>query len=190
MVFTDNIHPKSEYVLGCDPSRQGADETAYCILEKPFLKEEYRLVFIETVQKNYMTEVIGKIIEYDRIFKFKKIYIDQTGLGAGVADVLKEKLGHRVEGITYTNKVKGELFNNLKLLMQQKKIKLPSIQNNNSIVKKLIYQFNSIQYEYTSDGTLKIFHDEKAHDDIINALCLAAWHFRVVKARKRSYGLA
>jgi len=184
-------HPKATYILGLDLARHGADESAFIVVEQAAFKIDLKIVYIETTQNKPLTDAIGRAVELHKRFNFSKIYIDETGLGSGVVDVLKEKLGHIIEGFTFSMKSKGDLVSNLKLLMQQGKLKIPMPNNNDYNTKKLTFQFNAIQHEYGSTGAIKIFHEEgKTHDDMIMALALACWHFRPSRNVKKGYGLA
>lgn len=192
----DIIHPKAEYYLGADISRHGADETALTIIEKqPFSDENNSiyLVYIETYSNCDLTKTINRILYLNSLFNFRRITIDETGLGSGVVDVLKQNIdGGVLEGVTFTRKSKSEMFYNLKLLMQQGKLKLPNyLFNTNSNVKKLYYQFLSIQQEFNEGSELpKIYHETNAHDDIVCSLALAVWPFRPAKMHRKSYGIA
>lgn len=188
------IHPKSIYICGLDVARQGSDETAIVILEQLSFDTNIFVSYIETLHTPDLRSAINRVIFLDSIFQFKKIIVDETGLGAGVCDILKGKISGRVEGIWYTQKSKAELFNNLKLLMARKdnRLFIPDwTKSNNPIVKKMFYQFLSIQQEW-KDGdatrTPKISHDARSHDDIINAISLAASYWNVAR-RIRKYPL-
>ncbi len=116
------IHPKSTYILGVDIARQGADETALVILEQIAFDTNIFVSHIETLNTPDLNSAIGRVLFLDKFFSFKKIIVDMTGMGAGVVDILKSKLGYKVEGIWYTQKLKAEMFTNLKLLMMRKLI--------------------------------------------------------------------
>jgi phage FluMu gp28-like protein len=190
---TGSIHSKSTYVLGLDLNRRGADETALVILEKPFTSDKVFVCYIETHNYSKLTEAIGRVLSLNALFEFSKIYLDSTGLGSGVCDVLKEKIPNGiVEEVIFTRKSKPEMFNNLKLLMQQGKLKFPNyLETENHQAKKLYFQFLSIQQEFTSDSEVpKIYHEDNTHDDIVCALALAALHFSPRRQIRRGYGLA
>lgn len=74
------------FFLGVDVARMGGDETTFEILEvkdgKYYHRENYVTKYTLT------TETIAKIIEFDRIYNFKNIYIDDGGLGVAVFDQL------------------------------------------------------------------------------------------------------
>lgn len=187
------INPKSTYILGVDVARTGADETALVILEQIAFDTNIFVSHIETLKTPDLNMAIGRVLYLDRFFNFKKIIIDETGLGAGVVDILKAKLNYKVEGIWYTQKLKAEMFTNLKLLMMRKddRLYLPDyLTMNDSIIKKMHYQFLSIYQEY-KDGdatrTPKIKHESRSHDDIVNAIALAATYFKIGGTRNRGY---
>jgi hypothetical protein len=78
--------PRSNYYLGVDVARMGGDETTFEILElrdKKFFQRE-NLVYKYTLT----TETISRILELDRLYDFKSIYIDDGGLGVAVFDQL------------------------------------------------------------------------------------------------------
>lgn len=191
-----NIHPKASYFLGVDIARHGADETALVIIEQqPFagVEDPVYVCYVETYSNKDLTHTIGRILYLYSLFNFKKITIDETGLGSGVVDVLKEKIEAGViEGVTFTRKIKAEMFYNLKLMMQQGKLKIPNFLFNANInCKKMYYQFLNIQQEFNSNSELPtIYHESNTHDDTICSLALACWQFRPAKMHRRNYGLS
>jgi len=174
----------------------GADETCLTIIEKqPHASTEtpVYLVYLETYSHCDLTKTINRIVYLNSLFGFRKIVIDETGLGSGVVDVLKEHIeGGVLEGVTFSRKSKAEMFYNLKLMMQQGRLKIPNyLFNNNVNCKKMYYQFLSIQQEFSDGSELpKIYHEANAHDDTICSLALAIWPFRPAKMHKKSYAIA
>lgn len=187
------VNPKSTYICGVDIARTGKDETAIVILEQIAFDTNIFVSHIETLKTPDLNTAIGRIIFLDSFFNFKKIILDETGLGAGVVDILKSKLNHKIEGIWYTQKLKAEMFTNLKLLMMRKtdRLFIPDyLSMKDPIIKKMYYQFLSIFQEY-KDGdatrTPKISHEARSHDDIVNAIALAATYFKVGGRRNKGY---
>jgi phage FluMu gp28-like protein len=190
--FPLGYNEKSSYVLGVDFARFGRDQTALVIVEQPFSNENIFVSYIETMQNKPLNEVIGRILYLYSIIDFRKVICDVTGLGAGPVDVLKEKLGGIVEGVTFTAATKADMFYNLKLLLQQKKLCLPDHrQMNDKNVKQLFYQFLTIKQEFRSTNAIPLFsHENNTHDDLICSLALACLYFRVGRRfRKSSYSL-
>lgn len=188
---------KSTYVLGVDPARTGKDQTGLIILEQPPFQFNIFVVYIELLHTPDLVDLKNKIIYLNERFNFKKIIIDETGLGAGVSDMLKEKFKGKVEGVWYTQNKKAEMFYNLKLLMTKKtsetepQLFIPDYNtSNNQFVRKLYYQFLSIQQEFNERSIPRIFHEEHSHDDAVNALALAATYWKIGKSNRKHYGFA
>ncbi len=188
-----DFNSKSIYILGIDVARTGKDETAYVILEQLPFQEDIFVVYMEAKHTPDLTEVIDRAKHLDKIFSFKKIIVDTTGLGAGVTDVLKKRVGPKVEGVWYTQKIKVEMFNNLKILMTKDngRLRIPRYQDTGrAIDKKMYFQFLSITSEYHKDNPErlpKISHEDRTHDDIVNAIALAATYFKVGRGRGSPY---
>lgn len=153
-----------DYYLGVDIARYGTDETAYVVVgTKDY--ERWEMFYYETTGKKPLTDVVGRVINLNKKWNFNKIIIDETGLGSGPVDELKEK-GLPIEGVVFTSKARNELYNTLKWLFEKQKVYI--LKDN-----KLISQINSYTFEYNSAGNLKIIKQEMAHDDISDALALA-----------------
>ena len=149
-------------------SRTGRDETAIVILEQLPFDDNIFVSYLEIVDTMNLKDVIDRVVYLDKFYNFKKIILDETGLGAGVSDMLKSILGGKVEGIWYTQKLKIEMFNNLKLLMMRKEGRLfipDYITMNKVIIKKMYYQFLSITQKFnekTNSSLPKISQDRKS----------------------------
>ena len=80
-----DVKYKSFY-LGVDVARMGGDETTFEILELQDKKFYHR----ENIIHKYTltTQTIDKILELDKFYNFKQIYIDDGGLGVAVFDQL------------------------------------------------------------------------------------------------------
>ena len=145
-------------------------------MEKSWEDDDVYVVYIEEVKHKLLTDAIGRIVLMDKKFNFRKIYIDETGLGAGAVDVLREKVGSfKIEAFTFTVKSKQDIYSNLKMMMESGKLKIPDN-------RKLIYQLLDLRYEITSSGNMKIHHSERGHDDYCDALALGCMYFKKVEA--------
>lgn len=171
--------------IGCDPAREGADETVIIIIGVHRYRGEVKLaklIYAKAIAKSSLTHVAGLLTalynEYKQYGKTKLI-VDESGLGGGVVDMLKEnKLP--VVPITMTAKNKTEGYKRLKLIMEAGKLKFPRIE-------KLIFQLVNLQYEYSYGGNLKIHAPEGEHDDWCDALMLACYE---LYRRKRKVMIA
>lgn len=129
--------PGKTYFMGVDVARLGKDLSTFEILEKvnkDYLEQKESL----TTEKTRINQTISKILELEERYKFKRIYIDDGGVGGGVFDYLLtfDKTRNKVEAINNSSKsltkddkhrkkiLKEDLYNNLLVLMEQGKIKL------------------------------------------------------------------
>lgn len=177
------------YYLGVDQARYGNDETVYVVVRE---KDNNAVaVLIESTSKKPVTEVIGRVQNLHSAFDFKSIHMDETGLGAGATDVLLDQglplrsmdRGDR-SGVSFTLKNKSDMYRNLKLLMEQKKLRYPYHE-------KLLRQMGDLQYTVTAAGLLNIHHPNRtnAHDDYTDALALACWSIHAEKRRQIGFTL-
>lgn len=157
---------KSEVYLGVDIARMGGDETAFEIVEKI---NPVKFQHIENITRvnNYITDTIEEIKTLDRSYNFRKIYIDDGGLGVGVFDALlkEDNFKRRIVAVNNARRtieynpdktpkrktlLKEDLYNNLLNLMEKGQIELL---DDESVFQSL----RSVQYEYSERGQLKIF---------------------------------
>ena len=173
--------PKSNYknYLGVDVARMGRDDSVL------FSVAEYKgtlyQIEMEVTSKTRLTETTRMIINANHKHNYKKIFIDDGGMGVGVFDPLLEHPETKRKVIPINNSSRGldcdrgdgrkkkllkeDLYNNLLSLMEQGRIKL---RNDPDIALSL----KSIQAEYTEAGKMKIFG---SYSHITEALIRAAW---------------
>ena len=167
--------PTGTYYLGYDPSRYGKDEAAAVIVKKGKDEDPHKVVYVNSVKKSSLDKQGDWIEMLNKQFKFSKIFIDETGLGSGLCDILIKKFNigkvEKVKGITFTNKSKKDIYSNLRTLFENKQLLLPAHE-------KMLIQLKNLQYEYSDSGVLKIFHPPNQHDDYPDALSLAAQGLR------------
>lgn len=150
----NEIQKTKTYFLGVDIARLGDDQGTYEILVR---HQDGTLEQVESIitEQFLTTQTEDKILELERLYKFKKIYIDagSGGLGVGVYDHLKnepttrnkvEKVNNRE--VVYSDDsviklLKEDLYDNLKRLMEQGQIKLL---DDDDVIESLA----SIQFEY------------------------------------------
>lgn len=150
--------------LGVDLARHGEDKSVFISVDG-----NGNVYSIETDSDSPLTEAIGRVKNLHEEYQFDRIYIDETALGGGVVDILKQDLrGRTVEGITFTNKKKQSLYNTLKSKMEEGVVNLPQ---HSELQKELL----DLEYSFTSGGKMKIEHPEGGHDDYADALALAVW---------------
>lgn len=149
------INKANKHYLGCDIARMGEDEGTYEILEK----KKDKLYQVENIvtRKKLTTETEDKILELDKVYDFKFIYIDAGAgtLGVSIFDHLlahpqtKKKIvavNNRARSMdrddqSKTKLVKEDLYGNLLALMEQNQIRLLDDDD-------VIASLASIQFEY------------------------------------------
>lgn len=97
-----------------------------------------------------------------------KIMLDATGIGDPIFDDL-QKQNLNIEPFKFTETSRKQLLENLAILLEQDKIKIPD----NEI---LINELKSFQYQLGERGKIKIKVPEGLHDDVVISLALAVWN--------------
>lgn len=171
------VFPGREYYLGVDIARMGADESTFEIIER--MKRD-RLIQVENIVTRHTltTETTKTILDLEKQYNFKQIFIDDGGMGVGVFDQLLEEESTRRKVLAINSAfrpldreekrkkrtIKEDLYNNLLNLMEKEEI---SLLDDNEIYMSL----KSVQFEYI-DGKLKIW-GSSTH--IAEGLIRAAW---------------
>ena len=179
--YKEHYNPLKKYFMGVDIARYGADENAFVIAEMQN-RTSLKIVIAETTERKCLTETIGRILEYHKKYNFNMIFIDDAGVGAGVTDVLVEKLGRRVLGLNNAKKTmdkdgrkgkifKEDLYSNA-MVMLETDGQLEMVDN-----LKLLKSLKSMTFEYTADRNLKIY-GKSSH--LAEAFVRACW---AVKAK-------
>lgn len=104
---------------------------------------------------------------YLRYFK-AKIWIDSTGVGEPIYDDLSQSRVSNIYPYHFTESTRHALLNNLRILIEQDKIKIPEDEI-------MLSELKSMQYELSDRGTVRIRVPEGIHDDCIMSLALATW---------------
>ncbi len=104
-------------------------------------------------------------------FNRAKIIIDSTGVGDPIYEDLRNK-GLNIESYRFTEISRKQLLENLAILLEQDKIKIP----NDAI---LINELKSFQYQLSERGKIKMVCPEGLHDDCVMSLALAVWGIRL-----------
>jgi hypothetical protein len=177
---TKDYVPSARYYLGVDIARYGGDENAFVIAE--LVKDNIKIVKCETTNRISTTDTIGRIVHFDSLWNFNKIFIDDAGIGGSVTDVLMDRLGRKVMGLNNASKriqvqgedkkkgiLKEDLYSNALMLMEVGKLQLISDLG-------LLRSLKSITYEYgdklSSVRNLKIFGD---YSHLCEAMVRACW---------------
>ena len=168
---------KGDRFLGVDVARMGGDETVLFSVRR-IDRDRIEELEIDISKNTMLPETVRRIKNADKRFNFKRIYIDDGGLGVGVFDPLLEddQTKRKVEAINNSSRsidpdkrrkkiLKEDLYTNLLRLLEQKKV---ALKENPEVLLSL----KSIQYEYTDDKRMKIYGN---YSHITEALIRAAW---------------
>jgi len=166
--------------LGVDVARMGGDETVLYSLN--FSNNKLHEIDLDISKMTMLPETVRRIKHANNRYNYKRIFIDDGGLGVGVFDALLEDSDTRrkVEAINNSSRsitrdtnrkkklLKEDLYTNLLKLMEDGVIRLK--ENPETML-----SLKSVQYEYTADGNIKIFGK---YTHIAEALIRAAWGLR------------
>lgn len=135
----ETISKRSDFYLGVDVAGFGEDECTYEIIEKTSLG---LLVQVENIveKRNFTTDTTNKIVQLNRTYNFKRIGIDDGGVGFGVWSELMniEETKRKTDALNNASRpvdadgvrskkiLKEEMYVNLQVLMEKRRIKLLS----------------------------------------------------------------
>jgi len=148
--------------VGADIARAGDDRTAIVGVDSSGAAK----VLVSDADMT-LTEASGELARlYDR-HSPATIAVDETGLGAGVVEMLEDEVGGRaVNGIKFTIDRKQSLYNGLKAALEADDV---SVAHHPHLMREL----KKLTYSLTAGGKTKITHPDGGHDDHPDALALA-----------------
>jgi hypothetical protein len=174
----DMFDKSGTYYLGVDIARMGEDESTFEIIDR---RNRDKPVHVENLitRKTITTETTNLIIELEKRYNFKQIFIDDGGMGVGVFDQLlsNDLTKRKVVAINNSYRpldkyekqrkklIKQDIYANLLSLMEKGNITLLDDD-------EIFLSLKSIQYEYDGKGNMKIY-GKYAH--IADGLVRAAW---------------
>lgn len=192
---------RTKYYMGVDIARMGEDRSTFQV----FMKTPTQMIHVEsiTTEKKYTTETEAEIIRLTRKWDCEKVYIDAGSgtLGVSIFDHLiqHDEMKRKIVAINNAERVieyssdgnprmmklkKVDLYDNLRALMEQRRIKLL---DDDEIKQELA----SVQYEYVmKEGqptTLRIFANPSA--DIVEGITRGAWAIKQKDINIRVYSI-
>ena len=154
-------NPNKRYQIGIDLAKH-EDYTVITITDLHTF-DVIRQIEFNKLDWNEQQELIVKEIKY---WNKARTWMDSTGVGDPILDALRRQ-GLAIEAYHFTETSREQLLNNLKILIEQGKIKIPNDQ-------LLIDQLKSMQYELVGQK-VKMRVPEGLHDDRIMSLALSVW---------------
>jgi hypothetical protein len=171
----------SRFYLGVDIARYGGDENAFVVVMMTGTR--LKAVRCFTTERVSTTDTIGRIMHIDREFNFKRIFIDDAGVGGGVTDVISDRLGaRRVVGLNNASKrmevqgeerkrgiLKEDLYSNTLMLLETGLLEMIDDLSLLRSMKSITYQYGDLE---SGSNRVKIY-GEYAH--LAEALVRACW---------------
>jgi len=176
--FSDMRLINAKNYLGVDFAGHGGDPNAFASVENI---GKVSVVFLtETTEDQKAWETINKIIRLTEQLNYKKIGVDDGGLGSPILDFMltHNSLKRKAVGLNNakrdidadgrTKQLNGiEMYSNLKIMMEQGLLKFPEKND------ELIQSLTSIQYVVDKDTKNIKIHGK--YDHIAEALKRAVW---------------
>lgn len=153
--------------IGADIARAGDDQTAIVAVDGVGVAE------VLVADRNMtLTDAAGRLVDLYRSRDVDAIAIDETGLGAGPVEMVEDELGGGVvEGVKFSIERKQSLYNELKNDLENGDLDLATDG-------QLLRELRELEYSLTARGKTRIEHPSGGHDDLADALALAAYVHR------------
>lgn len=178
----NNINIDFEYVCGVDPAGMGEDVGSISIFKVDTEKETAIQVDHIITEKLYTTQTTERIIELDKKYDFKKIYVDDGGVGFGVFSELLNNDSTKYKTIPLNNSArpldyqderrKKILYDDMifNLLTQMEKGKVQLLQDS-----EIRESLKSYKFEYSEAGKLLISSN---YNHPVQSIMRAVWHIQ------------
>ena len=127
-----NLHDKKkeyDYYLGIDPARYGKCKAAFAVSEWRG-RDDLAIVYGEELAKSSLVDLRNKARELDKMIKFRRIFIDDGGFGAGLVDIMEKEFKYRLRPMnnkTATGEgkiLKEDMYSNVLRLLEEGQLSL------------------------------------------------------------------
>jgi hypothetical protein len=177
MGYTSEIlGTEGEIYMGCDfaiATGNTADFDCYVIVER--IGDRAIIKFAETHRGYSVQEKVARISHLFEIYKPLLIIADQSSIGAAIIEELRNR-GLPVQGYSFQALSRNALLNNLKVLLDNKKITIPKDRDNMQAVEfadKLEVELLSFREQHSKVTGNTAYVSMGAHDDSVMGLALA-----------------
>ncbi len=172
--------PVGKTFLGVDFARFGGDENAYC--EAVLVGDKMFVTWADSQEGESVIAPLGFIKNRDTEKHYNRIFVDSGGLGGSILDMLQENISKtRVIGLDNSQRrfqeegeekkagiLKEDLYSNVKILMEQGRLKI--IKNPN-----LISGLKLVSFKYSIEtGKVQVKGAGK-NNHIVEAFVRAVW---------------
>jgi len=180
-----------EKVLGCDIARFGNDLTVLTMFKR--YADRWFITRIKSFEKKDTMGTVGEILSWHREENFARINIDDTGVGGGVVDRLREnedvrsvvfpfifgELPHKGSNLSGEELEDNKLFSNKKAFYYRKFSSLAkkglvrlAVEEHASV---LLKQLMMMRYEFQSNGKMKVVDPSDKSPDFADSAMVAFW---------------
>ncbi|NBW09218.1 MAG: hypothetical protein EBR82_14460 [Caulobacteraceae bacterium] len=168
-----NVYPKDTFLPEHGDFQLGVDLAKYndWTVLTPFSLNHFIVYPQERFNQIDYNLQKAKIEAMARRFDDALIWPDSTGVGDPIVEDLKARglrVGNEGNGFKFTEASRQNLLNNLAILLEQDKIKIPDDDG-------LIAELESFQYLLGDGGKVRVKAPENMHDDRVMSLALAVW---------------
>jgi len=146
--------------LFVDVARKGKDRTVYLLMG-----QSGTVYDIWAEQQSTVPGVVGRIKSLDQEYGLETAGVDENAVGGGVVD--DEGLQQLVTGVKFTTQSKDTMYRNLKTHLEADELTIPS---DVDYYTKLEQETTGLEFDFTSNGYLKVSHPTGGHDDFADAL--------------------
>lgn len=188
---------KNECFAGIDTAKHPDSTVVTIIRYNKELKKKELINWLELRGENYKNQ-FDIIIAFLNKYNIQAIAMDATGQGSILVDFFADATQWQDEDtglfpVKFNSQSKNDLFQNLKVSIEEALTNLPKISTTNSGRKELQrtnmggrfkQQMLDLQQEYKIQGWLSVKHpdDPNAHDDYPDSWALAEWAYHMYKS--------
>jgi len=148
----EDLPPSGDKVLGVDVARFGADQTVFVI------RDNNNILSVEAHSGWDTMKTCGKIQQLKTEHDIDQVFVDETGVGGGVVDRLREQ-GVAVSAVTFSASpydraqfanVRAEVYWRLRQAIRAGELAIPKH------VRSKFLELCSMRYKFNSSGRLQI----------------------------------
>lgn len=152
------------YYMGVDVSRAGKDETCFQVIAVDLDKEAHLVETYRESQSN-LVDLAGKIQMFVDRYHLTNVYIDATGVGAGLIDICR---AHNIPVYETVMSLEEQekLYKNLRMLFEKKRIHMNTVD-----ARDTAWQLSYLKVKFTEGNKMRVVSEQP--DDLADALALA-----------------
>lgn len=155
------------YVAGLDLAKV-EDYTVLTVMNR-----KWQVVHVDRFHRLDWSLQVNRIQATLNRYNRASVLVDTTGAGEPVYESMC-RAGIGVDAYPFTAKSKAALIDHLSILLEQRSLTLPRVEQ----CPELIDELESFEYSVTEQGNVRTSAPSGVHDDMVISLALAAWQVR------------